>query len=578
MAVADDGDDDETVASPPPTVDVRARRLSRPSAPGLHEDATQAPSAGAATGGPDSLSAFTTSPAEALRLDEILRTRVFLKLALVVVVAALVAIVIADGDPVAKTVVALGCGVIAVVAPWMLWVTREPEGYTTRRIVIVAIAGGLGASSSLVYWGAASPATAVILFGIYFFSLGTQPGVTVILYALCAASHLGFSALVIAGAADDPGLVPLTALAVRDQVATTLVVQVLFAVAFVTGRASRRTTLAAVSRLDAAVRVVSQREAVLAEVRQELDRALKLGGPGRYTDQVVGSFRLGPLIGRGGMGEVYEAVHTGDGSAAAVKLLHPSTLADAHHVERFVREAELVARLDCPHIVAVREVGTTAGELPYLAMERLRGHDLAHYLRRRRAVAPSLVVELVRDVAIGLEAARNAGVVHRDLKPHNLFAAEVGGRRRWKILDFGVSKAIGSQGTLTGGHVVGTPAFMAPEQARGEEVDHRADVYALAAIAYRALCGQPPHRGRDVPSTLHDVVYGAPRQPSALATLPVDLDRVLALGLAKARDDRFATAAEFAQALAAATAGSLDDALRARADAVLRRSPWATTR
>ncbi|MEZ4368799.1 MAG: serine/threonine-protein kinase [Kofleriaceae bacterium] len=356
-------------------------------------------------------------------------------------------------------------------------------------------------------------------------------------------------------------------------------VQFLYLVAYLTGRATRRTTLEAVSRLERAVRSVAQREALLLEARQELDRALKIGGPGRYSEQVIGSFRLGNLIGRGGMGEVYEAVSVHDGTGAAVKLLHPSTLADPRQVSRFVRETEVAAKLDCAHVVGVLEVGTTAGEVPFLAMERLRGADLAHQLRRRRTMAADDTVDMIRQLAIGLEAARAAGIVHRDLKPHNVFLADraVGGQI-WKILDFGVSKLASGQGTLTRGQVVGTPAYMAPEQARGEDVDHRADVYALAAIAYRVLTGHPAFTGKDVPSTLYDVVYKMPTQPSLLTALPADVDRVLALGLAKSASDRFATAPELAEALALAFGEGLPPTMRRRADDVIERWAWGARR
>src|SRR5439155_21440639 len=114
-----------------------------------------------------------------------------------------------------------------------------------------------------------------------------------------------------------------------------------------------------------------QREALLVEARAELDRALKIGGPGRFTDQVIGSFRLGLLIGRGGMGEVYEAQSVKDRGEAAVKLLHPGTLAEATHVARFIREAQTAAKLDCHHVVRGLEVATTAGEIPCLGSQPL---------------------------------------------------------------------------------------------------------------------------------------------------------------------------------------------------------------
>src|ERR1043166_9126885 len=148
-------------------------------------------------------------------------------------------------------------------------------------------------------------------------------------------------------------------------------------------------------------------------------------------------------------------------------------------------------------------------------------------------------------------------------------------KRRGKILDFGVSKA-GGTGTLTKGHVIGTPAYMAPEQARGEDVDHRADVYSLAAILYRAVTGHPAFTGKDVPSTLYDVVYRVPTQPSILANVPADVDRVLAIGLAKDPRDRFTTAVELAAWFAAAADGGLTPDQRRRADDVIARYPWGT--
>ena len=312
---------------------------------------------------------------------------------------------------------------------------------------------------------------------------------------------------------------------------------------------------------------------MLAEARAELDRALKIGGPGRYSEQVVGAFRLGNLIGRGGMGEVYEAHGVADQREAAVKLLHPSTLNDPTQLERFLREAATVSRLDCPHVVRVLEVGTTPGEVPFLAMERLRGVDLAEQLRRQRRLQLPQARVFVDQVAIGLEAARVAGIVHRDLKPHNVFCAQQGRDRCWKILDFGVSKS-GGTGTLTKGHVVGTPEYMAPEQARGEDVDHRADVYALAAILYRAVTGHTPFTGKDVPSTLYEVCYRIPTQPSHHAQLPPDVDRVLAVGLAKEPAQRFATALELAQAFARAVDQGLARDERRHADDLIERFPW----
>jgi serine/threonine-protein kinase len=486
----------------------------------------------------------------------------------------MLAVALAGGDTYGRIAVTAGCTLVVGTSLWMLYVTRsDPGQFTVRRLTITAVLIAIGAHGGVYYWGVASPACALVLYGIYFFSFGASRRATVGIWLLCSIGQIAISVPIIAGWIADRGLIKTTQMSLRDQVVTQLVVVFLYFCAFVTARAGRQTLIDAIDRLEKAVRQVSQREALLAEARAELDRALRVGGPGRYSEQIVGSYKLGMLIGRGGMGEVYEAVSVHDGSEAAVKLLHPGALADPQHVKRFVRETEAAAKLECEHVVGVIEVGTTVGEIPFLAMERLRGFDLAHHLRRKRKLSLAQVVAMVRQVGEGLRAARGAGVVHRDLKPHNLFLAEKDGKMTWKILDFGVSK-VGRSGTLTRGHVVGTPGYMAPEQARGDEVDWRADLYALAAICYRCLTGHPPFTGKDVPTTLYDVVYKMPTRPSALTECELDGDRVLAIGMAKKADDRFQDAGELADALAAAAGATLQAGLRIRADVLIERHPW----
>jgi len=159
---------------------------------------------------------------------------------------------------------------------------------------------------------------------------------------------------------------------------------------------------------------------------------------------------------------------------------------------------------------------------------------------------------LLDQVGRGLEIARLAGVVHRDLKPHNLFLHE---GQTWKILDFGVSKLLGSEGTLTGEGIVGTPQYMAPEQASGGQVTHLADVYALGAITYRCLTGRAPFKGRDLSELVYQVVHAAPMRPSALGRVSLLVEDVLAIVLAKDPHRRFPSAQAFAQAFLAARRG-----------------------
>ncbi len=546
--------------------------------PGVHALATQRLTPRPRNGNPGdsqqhSKFSTTTSHTEAMRLEEIARAQVFLKVALLTCIAGLAVAFMTSGDPIALRVVIAGCLVTAIGAGWMLWIVSDPARYSARAIFAPALLIAFAAFGGVYYWGVASPVAAMITYGIYFFSLGSNTTVVTALYVLVSILHAVLMILIMTGVVVDRGIVNIGHARWMDQFGVISVIEFLYFITFYTARRSQRVTLEAVSHLETAVRGVAQREALLAEARAELDRALKVGGPGRFTDQVVGSYRLGVLIGRGGMGEVYQGNHTTTDQEAAVKLLHQGTLNDATQVQRFIREAETVSKLDAPNVVRVLEVGTTGGEVPFLAMERLRGYDLANQLRRQRRLQLPLAKLLATQVAAGLEAARIAGIVHRDLKPHNVFFAQPA--EVWKILDFGVSK-VGGTGTLTKGHVVGTPAYMAPEQARGEDVDHRADVYSLAAILYRAVTGHPAFASKDVPTTLYDVVFRVPTQPSIHASLPADVDRVLALGLAKLPADRFATALELAEWFALAITDQLPPEQRRRADELATKHPWGT--
>jgi len=562
------GNPTRTVASPPPLVDsvhqlptqqlqLRTKRPSTSATPSLSRHTQTA-----------------SSPVEAMRQDEVARTQIFLKIAIATAIAGALIALITDGDPIALRVVCVTCVVTTIGSGWMLWLARDVATYTPRRALAPAMLIAFGAFGGVYYWGTASPVAAMLTYGIYFFSLGVNARIVTAMYVLVAILHAALAFAIMGGVVEDRGIITMPSRTI-DQLGVIAVIEFLYFITFFTARVSQRATLEAMTHLESAAKSVAQRDALLAEARAELDRALKVGGPGRFTDQVVGTFKLGILIGRGGMGEVYEAHGVDDGNEAAVKLLHAGTLADPTHVQRFIREAQTAAKLDTPHVVRVLEVGTTAGEVPFLAMERLRGHDLAHHLRRHKKLHLAQARQFADEVSIGLEAARRAGIVHRDLKPHNVFHAEVAGQRTWKILDFGVSKSGGS-GTLTKGHVIGTPAYMAPEQARGEDVDHRADVYSLSAILYRAVTGQPSFTGKDVPSMLYDVVYRVPTQPTILTTLPGDIDRVLAIGLAKDPRDRFATAVELAAWFGAAVDNALDLEQRRRADEVIAKYPWGT--
>jgi len=191
----------------------------------------------------------------------------------------------------------------------------------------------------------------------------------------------------------------------------------------------------------------------------------------------------------------------------------------------------------------------------------------------RGSVAVGEARMIVRCAAEGLAAAHARGIVHRDIKPSNLFLPS-GAIADVKLLDFGVARWQATRAATRTGIMIGTPGYMAPEQARGGDVAPTADVFALAVIAYRALTGRPAFSGRELPRVLFDVCYMQPMQPTKLVPLPDDVERVLLLGMAKDPKERIETAAEFAAGLRAAFEGGLGSAFRQRADAMLARAPW----
>jgi serine/threonine protein kinase len=217
----------------------------------------------------------------------------------------------------------------------------------------------------------------------------------------------------------------------------------------------------------------------------------------------------------------------------------------------------------------VLEASRPHDPLPFLAMERLRGRTLGELLRAGPFDGPPLR-ELVDAVGEVIDRARAAGVVHRDLKPHNLLVTEDG---TWKVVDFGVA-LLGSSGTLTRGAAIGTPTYMAPEQARGEVVDHRADLYALGAVIYRCLTGRLPFVARDTPALLYAVVHIMPLRPSALVPISPQVEAFLQIAVAKSRDARFESGAELASAFAAAERGELPEPLERRARKLAQQLPW----
>ena len=435
-------------------------------------------------------------------------------------------------------------------------------GYTVTPLIVV----------SNVFFGMLSAGQLWTAFAIYFFSRRERFRSALTLYLVNAFAQAVIGILFVTGVFADPGLASPDVRPLEMAVGHGLL-QVGFLCSFLLGRSSHKGAREAIQKMQKAMLLASQREALLIEARQDLDRALAIDAAGRFTDHTLGSYRLGHLIGRGGMGEVYEAVHIGSGGVAAVKVLGHRQLGSPQLLERFLREIRVVRSLTSPHVVRVIDAGEQRNEIPYFVMERLHGEDLAHRLRTGK-MPPSALIELLDQVGSALEEAWSKGIVHRDLKPQNLFLADGPERPVWKVLDFGVAALDEGAGTLTQGKIVGTPAYMAPEQARGEKVDHRADLYALGAIAYRWLTGRPVTSGKDLHNALYQTVHVMPPRPSELAEMPVDVDAVLAIALAKQPDERWQSVAELREALAGAFDGNIAPRTRQRAADLLAQHPW----
>ena len=252
----------------------------------------------------------------------------------------------------------------------------------------------LAVSCAVPYFGPFSPAPIVLVLGVFFTGLGSSVRVAAALYATCAIAQAVTGGLVIAGYAD-PGFVHAGDLPTSVQILCQALVQIVLAGTFIVARASRSSALAALGELERAVRAVAQREALLEEAREELRNALG-NGRGRFTDQTIGNYRLADLIGRGAMGEVYEAVDPRTNTPVAVKMLSQASLGNAHHVQRFLRELQTATAIDSPNVVHVLEIGehpiaASRDGAPARARSRRGPARQAHVARRqaRRSAAPS---------------------------------------------------------------------------------------------------------------------------------------------------------------------------------------------
>jgi len=514
------------------------------------------PSLGATTGKSEPASA-----AAAMQQDESGRMRAFAGVVVAIGVSVFFAVPFIGGDPTAGKIHMAGAVVGGIGALWSYLRLRAGHPYTSFQNTTFGLAGIFAVSTGYFYWGPLSAVLLLLPFGAFIFSTHRSLASALIVCGVAYTTHFVVSMLMIYGVIADNSIIQPVAVGRTSQTIILVIVQGINIAAFIVARGAHKSTHDAVEQLRRAVRALSLRDQLLSEAKDELARALMIGGAGKYTGAQLGNYKLGEVLGRGAMGEVYDAVHAKDESVAAVKVLHPEVLASPQHVLRFLRELEMIATIESPHVVRVLEVASLDNGLPYLAMERLNGVVLSQHLQERGRLKVDEVVAMIRQVGRGLQAAHAQGILHRDIKPQNIFLTDEG---NWTVLDFGVAKLLDAEATMTQGRVVGTPAYMSPEQARGEELDRESDLYSLAVVAYRALVGRSPVSGGKAAEVLGRVATGKPRRPRGLGEHSVDVEAVFAIAMAKRPADRFPDGETFAAALSKAGTGNLNDKLRRR--------------
>lgn len=274
-------------------------------------------------------------------------------------------------------------------------------------------------------------------------------------------------------------------------------------------------------------------------------------------DIVERKYELIRLLGKGGMGEVWEGRHVKIGRRVALKFLHESLASEGDVVIRFLREAQAAAAIGSEHIVDIYDLGDSPGGAPFLVMEYLEGEDLGAILKRKRRLKPDRAVNLVIQACHGLAAAHDCGIIHRDLKPDNLFRTQREGFSEWiKIVDFGIAKFRDSLSEVNPrltetGMSMGTPYYMSAEQAKGEsDIDHRTDIYSVGVILYELIAGRVPYTARSYSQLIYKMATEAPQPPRMLRpSLSPELDAVILRAMARERRDRYDDIMELAKEL-----------------------------
>jgi serine/threonine-protein kinase len=248
------------------------------------------------------------------------------------------------------------------------------------------------------------------------------------------------------------------------------------------------------------------------------------------------------------MGDVYLVRDTAINRRAALKTIRPDTNLGATEAiemrQRFYREAQTAGQLTHPNIVTVYDVGEDLG-MSYIVMEFVEGETLSERMKKQR-LSVEQIKHVIYHAGMGLDYAHTSGVFHRDVKPDNIMISRTG---LVKVMDFGIARIVESSLTATGS-VIGTPAYMSPEQVNGQRIDARSDIFSLGVILYELLTGKKPFTGQTISSLMFAIVGSHPTQPSIIdATVHTTWDEILRKALAKKREDRYASAREFAEAV-----------------------------
>jgi serine/threonine protein kinase len=288
--------------------------------------------------------------------------------------------------------------------------------------------------------------------------------------------------------------------------------------------------------------------------------------------QTLGQYEVTELLGQGGMATVYKAHQASIDRYVAIKVLPPHAALDDQFVERFQLEAKTIGSLQHPHILPLYDYGTQ-DDILYLVMAYVDAGSLEDIIEDRENLSVRRIEKILREIASALDYANRRGVIHRDVKPANIL---IDGEGHALLADFGIVKMMGNDQNLTGTGVVGTPAYIAPEQGQGEtDIDGRADLYSLACVVYQMFSGVQPYRADTMMKVmLQHITDPVPSLVSIVPDLPAAVDVVMHKAMAKKPDDRYSTAVEFAEAITHALHSSEESLLVAKAEVPLdQRSP-----